>query len=87
MKQYNTTMIWSGQTCYDLVAKKGKRFFAVGEKVMKVEDVEYPQQLSRIEHTENVKYTLYSVSPLVWSENDDLFVESPPEKDPKKERV
>jgi len=83
MKQYDTTMIWSGQTCYDLVAKKGKRFFAAGDKCMHVEDVEFPNQLSRVEHTEQVKYVLYSVSPLIWSENDDLFVEyklTPPPK-------
>lgn len=75
LKQYETTLIWSGQTCYDTTAQKGRRFFADGNHMV-MEDVPYPQTLNNVEHTEKVLYTLYSAVPLIWSENDDLFVES-----------
>jgi hypothetical protein len=75
LKQYETTMIWSGQACYDTTTLKGRRFFADG-KHMLMEDVAYPQTLNNVEHTEKVLYTLYSVVPLVWSEDSHLFVET-----------
>lgn len=73
MKQYETTMVWCGNTCYDTVGHKGKRFFAE-DTHMCVEEVPYPFSLSRVDHSERVNYVLYSVKPLIWSENDDLFM-------------
>jgi hypothetical protein len=74
VKQYETVLVWSGQTCYDTVLRKGRQYVTInGEMHMK--EVEYPLMLSSIEHTEAVTAVIYSFSPLIWSEDDDLFIE------------
>ena len=71
LTQYNTSLIWCGNVCYNPVDKTGRRIFAN----LTMEDVNYPTTLSRVDHIEDVKYVLYSSHPKIWSENDDLFIE------------
>ena len=86
LKQYETTLIWSGNRCFNPVEKTGRCIFTN----LQMEEIEYPFHLSSVDNVEKVAYTLYSVEPLMWSENDDLFIEmqarkrfAPPvEKDP-----
>ncbi len=70
LETYETTLLWSGTVCYNTHKKTGRRLFAN----MHIEEVPYPLHLSRIDHTEKVTVVVYSVSPAIWSENDDLFV-------------
>jgi hypothetical protein len=86
LKQYEATLIWSGNRCFNPVEKTGRCIFTN----LQMEEIEYPFHLSSVDNVEKVAYTLYSVEPLMWSENDDLFIEmqsrkrlAPPvEKDP-----
>jgi hypothetical protein len=71
LKQYETTLIWSGNKCFNPVEKRGRRIFTN----LQMEEIEYPFHLSSVENVEKVDYKLYSVEPLMWSENDDLFIE------------
>jgi hypothetical protein len=70
LKQYETTLLWSGNVCYNPVEKKGRRIFAN----LQMEEIEYPFHLSSIDYVEKVKVVVYSSEPLIWSENDDLFI-------------
>jgi hypothetical protein len=74
MKQYETCMIWCGNTYYDTTEQKGKRFFIDG-KTLYMEMIDYPFHLMRIDNKEHINVKLFSSSPLIWSENDDLFIE------------
>lgn len=82
LKQYETTLIWSGNNCFNPVEKTGRRIFTN----LQMEEIEYPFHLSSVDNLEKIEYKLYSVEPLMWSENDDLFIEMQPrtrtEKDP-----
>lgn len=40
-----------------------------------MEEIDYPFHLSKVDYVEEIEYTLYSVNPKIWSENDDLFIE------------
>jgi hypothetical protein len=71
LKEYETTLIWSGSRCFNPVEKTGRRIFTN----LQMEEVEYPFHLSSVDNTEKIDYKLYSVEPLMWSENDDLFTE------------
>ena len=71
LKQYETTLIWSGNRCFNPIEKTGRCIFTN----LQMEEIEYPFHLSSVENVEKVAYTLYSVEPLMWSENDDLFIE------------
>lgn len=71
LKQYETTLIWSGNNCFNPVEKTGRCIFAS----LQMEEIEYPFHLSSVDSIETVQYKLYSVEPLMWSENDDLFIE------------
>lgn len=70
LKQYETSLLWSGMACYNTIEKTGRRLFSNKE----IEMVQYPMHLSTIDYVEKVKYILYSEEPLIWSENDDLFI-------------
>ena len=74
-KQYTTTMIWCGKTCYDTVGHVGRSFFPEPDGVVRMEEVPYPQHLPYMSHTEIVTVTIYSNEPRIWSENEDLFME------------
>ena len=82
LKQYETTLIWSGNKCFNPVEKRGRRIFTN----LQMEEIEYPFHLSSVENVEKVSYKLYSVEPLMWSENDDLFIEMQQEEKPHKQR-
>jgi hypothetical protein len=71
LKQYETTLIWSGNSCFNPVEKTGRRIFTN----LQMEEIEYPFHLSSVDNLEKIEYKLYSVEPLMWSENDDLFIE------------
>jgi hypothetical protein len=71
LKQYETSLIWSGNRCFNPVEKTGRRIFTN----LQMEEIEYPFHLSSVDNIEKVEYKLYSVEPLMWSENDDLFIE------------
>lgn len=71
LKQYETTLIWSGNRCFNPVEKSGRCIFSN----LQMEEIEYPFHLSSVDNIEKVEYKLYSVEPLMWSENDDLFIE------------
>ena len=70
LKQYETTLIWSGDACFNPVEKTGRRIFAN----LQMEEIDYPFHLSTVDYTEHVKVVFYSYEPLIWSENDDLFI-------------
>ena len=70
LKQYETTLIWSNDICYNPVEKTGRRIFAN----LQMEDFDYPFNLSKIDNTEVVKIVVYSYEPAIWSENNDLFI-------------
>lgn len=71
LKQYETSLIWSGNRCFNPIEKTGRRIFTN----LQMEEIEYPFHLSSVDNLEKVDYKLYSVEPLMWSENDDLFIE------------
>ena len=80
LKQYETTLIWSGNRCFNPIEKTGRRIFTN----LQMEEIEYPFHLSSVDNLEKVEYKLYSVEPLMWSENDDLFIEMKEEKSRKR---
>jgi hypothetical protein len=51
-----------------------------------MEEIEYPFHLSSVDNIEKVEYKLYSVEPLMWSENDDLFIETQERAKPPRKR-
>lgn len=71
LKEYQTTLFWSGNVCFNPTEKSGRRIFSN----LQMEEVEYPFHLSNIDSIEKIDYKLYSVEPLMWSENDDIFIE------------
>ena len=80
LTQYKTQFVWCGDVCYNPKEKTARRIFAD----LKMEVVDYPSVLSRVDHIEDVNYVLYSSHPRIWSENDDLFIEVTKSDDPAK---
>lgn len=69
--QCKTQLIWSGTACYNPVEKSGRRLFTN----LQMEEIAYPFHLSTVDYVEDIEYSLFSVNPKIWSENDDLFIE------------
>lgn len=74
LKTYKATFVWSRDICYDTVGKQGRRYVLLEDDVVDVQSLDYPTHLPSVDYEEDVHYTLFSVSPLIWSENDWLFL-------------
>jgi len=77
LSQYNTKFVWSGLRRFDTHTKKAATFFD-DDGAMLVKPVPYTTQLSRIDYVEEMEVRIYSMSPHVWSEGNDLFEEDVP---------
>jgi hypothetical protein len=69
--------------CFNPIEKTGRRIFTN----LQMEEIEYPFHLSSVDNLEKIEYKLYSVEPLMWSENNDLFTEVRSTKQPHKRSV
>ena len=74
LKTYKATFLWAGDLCLDTHAKQARRYFLLEDDVVQVDEVPYPTHLDRVDHQEDVQYTLFSVTPPIWQENDWLFL-------------
>ena len=73
IKVYSTSLIWCGARVLNPISKTYREYqpLEVDSMTLRMVDMPYPNQLTRVDYLDPVTVRIYSES--VWAENDVLF--------------